>query len=282
MIARKARKLLKELQIKTTGYSVHGHITKLNEGMYKEAVEEKAKKLGKKMSELTNAEYLAAYSLPATQIGMALRYGEKSSDDTNADTYIEQPSILEYWDTWSESDKAKLTKIIINNLALADAITGVDSSEMIDEINPVLAMDYIDARIESIEQLEMVFGDWRGENPAPGMLMRFKTVEELKAEYDRTADRALKVIDMVNDLDGKPSDELLNEYHRTINEDVAVGYLLKRKQLKPDANHMMYALIGGVMVGAGTAYQQGQLDKNVAMNGTIGAGIGYALSRLFK
>jgi hypothetical protein len=277
MIARKARKLLKELQIETDGVRLFGDLATLNQGLYKEAVEEKAKKLDKKMSELTNAEYLDAYSSPAIQIGQALRHGEKASDDTKASAY--QTSILEYWNTWSYDDKMVLAKIIINALALADAITGLDSSEMIDKIDPVLAMDYLDARIEVTEQLEMVFGDLRGGKDS-GLLMRFKTPEELEAELERAESRSMKLMDEYEK--NERNEKFLNEYQRATNEEIALLYLVKRSQLKPEANHMLYALIGGVVVGAGTAYQQGQLDQNVAMNGTIGAGIGYALSRLFK
>ena len=254
--AKQARKLFEDLGIDPNNYKVRS-IASLNKDWYKRNVLKKAKELGKKPSGLTNVEYQKAYSLPATQIGMAIRHGEAAQSRKD---YFEQPTIFQNWNTWSKEDQEELIPVLINALALADSVVGLntdlnDPTEPISDQHPLLALDYDEARKDYEEQLKLVFGP-----------SNFETMEEAVSHDYRGPLMALNI----NELEeGYTNSENLYEAS-------AIYYLKGRQELKSPNYAPLFVFMGGAL-----AYQHAKQTSMVPAKVATGAGIGYLISKLF-
>lgn len=266
--AKQARKLFKDLGIDLNNYKIRS-IASLNKDWYKRSVLKKAKELGKKSSGLTNVEYQKAYSLPGTQIGMAIRLGEaaktaESRKDFDTDIYFEQPTIFQNWNTWSKEDQEELIPVLINALALADSVVGLntdlnDPTEPISDQHPLLALDYDEARKDYEEQLNLVFGPNTVENTLDqGPLMALK-INELEEGYTNS---------------------------ENLYEASAIYYLKGRQELKSTSYAPIYMFMGGVLgygIGVGQALESRIQQPGYVVPAKVatGAGIGYLISKLF-
>ncbi len=266
--AKQARMIFKDLGIDPNNYKIRS-IASLNKDWYKRSVLKKAKELGKKPSELTNVEYNDAYSLPGTQIGMAIRLGEAAKraekrKDYDVESYFDQSTIFQNSNTWSKEDREELIPVLINALALADSVIGVHTdltSNLLksSDRHPLLALDYEEARRDYEEQLELVFGPNTVENTLDqGPLMALK-INELEEGYTNS---------------------------ENLYEASAIYYLRGRQELKNPNYAIPLMLMGGVL-----GYQNAEMSaiENRTQPGYVlpakvatGAGIGYLISKFLS
>ena len=271
--AQQARMIFKDLGIDPNNYKIRS-IASLNKDWYKRNVLKKAKELGKKPSELTNVEYMKAYSLPGTQIGMAIRLGEAAKraekrKDYDLESYADQPTIFQNWNTWSKEDQEELIPVLINALALADlTLGGPGLYTNLNDPNysrssdrpPLLALDYEEARRDYQEQFKLVFGPQTVENPLDqGPLMALK-INELEEGYTNS---------------------------ENLYEASAIYYLRGRQELKSSSALLVLGVLGGGVLG----YQHAQMSalRNTTQPGYVfpakvatGAGIGYLISKFLS
>lgn len=262
--AQQARMIFKDLGIDPNNYKIRS-IASLNKDFYKRSVLKKAKELGKKPSELTNVEYMKAYSLPGTQIGLAIRLGEAAKraekrKDYDSESYFDQPTIFQNWNTWSKEDQEELIPVLINALALADLTLGGpglytnlnNPGRRSSDRHPLLALDYEEARRDYEEQFKLVFGPQTVENPLDqGPLMALK-INELEEGYTNS---------------------------ENLYEASAIYYLRGRQELKSSS-----ALLGvlGVLGGGVIGYQYARQTSMVPAKVATGAGIGYLISKFLS